>query len=154
MSMLLALSLLILTSCNRNPIYSVIPFIEFESIEDVDNSRINLTFYFQDGDGDIGLEGDLPADSLVTDADYNFFCKYFEKQNGTYVHVETSGTLNARIPPLSYSVPESIEGTVTIERFINNPLSDYDTVRLEFYIVDRAMNQSNTVQTPDIIVKK
>lgn len=141
-------------SCNRSPQYSVIPYIEFDSIEWIDNSRVNLTFYFQDGDGDIGLEGDLQADTLTTDSDYNFFCKYYEKENGEYIYVETAGTLNARIPPLSYSTPESIEGTITIERFINNPLSDNNTVCLEFYIVDRAMNQSNTVRTPDIIINK
>ena len=47
--------------CHREPKYSIVPHIEFVSLEKVDDgtghdSQAELTIYFQDGDGDIGLD--------------------------------------------------------------------------------------------------
>ena len=46
------------------------------------------------------------------------------------------------------------KGEIEIEVFINNAFSDYDTIRFDAYIVDRALHKSNTIQTPEIIVNK
>ena len=62
--------------------------------------------------------------------------------------------LHARVPHLSNDVPESIEGTLSIDTYINNPTSPYDTVRLTCWLVDRALHHSDTITTPEIIVKK
>lgn len=152
---------LLLSACHREekfPVEPAISFVSFEKIDDgsaVDNKG-KLTIHFQDGDGDIGLnENDtMPPFNRDSIYHYNFFIDYYEKQNGDYVLVELPLSNNARIPRLSNSVPESIEGNISIELYINNFLSPYDTIRFSCYIVDRALHHSNTITTPDIVVKK
>lgn len=148
-------------SCRHEPKYSIVPHIEFVSLEKIDDgtghdSQADLTIYFQDGDGDIGLdETDRnPVFSVDSPYYYNFFINLYEKQNGEWVELDLPTPLHARIPHLSNAVPESIEGKLTITTFINNPYSTYDTVRLTCWLVDRALHHSDTITTPEIIVKK
>ena len=148
------IAILLCCACHK-PTFSEVPYIEFLSLEKMDNSldgQVILNFYFEDGDGDIGLEGNI-SDTLATEDDYNLFINYYEKQNGNFVLLKTDLPLNARIPPLSYSVPESISGTISIKTYIN-PLSIYDTARFDFYIVDRKKNKSNIATTDEIMIKK
>ena len=152
---------LVTTGCRREPKYSEIPHIEFVSLEKVDNgtghdSQAELTIYFQDGDGDIGLDETDREPIFAVDSPYyyNFFIHLYEKQEGEWVELELPTPLHSRIPHLSDDVPESIEGKLSIVTFINNPYSTYDTVRLSCYLVDRALHHSDTITTPEIIVKK
>ena len=143
--------------CNRIT-FSETPYIEFQSLEKIDNGfgyddKAVLSFYFEDGDGDIGLEGNI-QDSLATEDDYNFFVQYYEKQNGDFVLVIPKITMNSRIPPLSKNVPETISGIISNEIFINNMESKYDTVRFDFFITDRKNNRSNLASTGEVIIKK
>jgi len=153
-----AIAIFVCVNC-KPPIFSEIPYIEFRSLEKIDNGKgyddkAILSFYFEDGDGDIGLEGKVP-DTLATDDDYNLFILYNEKQDGNFVLIKPNPPSNARIPPLSYSVPESISGIISIETVINHFSSiKYDTVRLDFYIVDRKKHKSNIATTGEFIVKK
>lgn len=145
-------------SCKQSARFSIIPKIEFVDLEKIANNynyddKANLTFYFQDGDGDIGLEGNISPSDTLPEQKYNLFINYYEKQNGQFVKIDSINN-NARIPYLSNNVPESIEGEITYEIYINNYLSPYDTVYFDFYIVDRALHRSNTVRTPEIIIKK
>lgn len=156
----LAWSVLFL-GCRHEEKYSKIPYIEFISLEKVDNgtghdSQANLTFYFHDGDGDIGLDNTDkdPVFSVDSPYYYNLFINFYEKQNGEWVLQEFPTPLHARVPHLSNSVPESIEGKLTILTYINNPTSPYDTVQLSCYLVDRALHHSDTIFTPEIIVQK
>ncbi len=143
--------------CNRIK-FSEVPLIKFQNLEKIDNGfgyddQGVLNFYFEDGDGDIGIEGNI-LDSLATEDDFNFFIEYYEKQNGKFVRVEPSVTMNARIPPLSYTIPESISGTISVQIYINNYASLYDTVKFDFYIIDQAKNKSNIATTGEVIIKK
>lgn len=155
------LAVLLFSSCGREPQFSKIPhisFVSFEKHEPVngkDNSG-TLTFHFQDGDGDIGLnEKDVKPPFDTSSVYYfNFFCNYYEKQNGEFVKIDLPLSQNARIPRLSELESESIEGTISLDLLINNPFSPYDTICFDFYIVDRALNHSDTVTTPEIIVNK
>lgn len=155
---------LLFWSCIPEEKYSVIPRIEFVSLEKIPNTSGSddkgmLIFYFEDGDGDIGLnsEGDNLRPPFDTSSIYyyNFFIHYYEKQNGTFVRVDLPAEQHARIPRLSNRPPESINGHICqIELFINNITSIYDTIRFEFYIVDRALNHSNIITTPEIKIIK
>ena len=137
------------------------PHIEFVRLEKLDDgtgrdNQANLVIAFQDGDGDIGLSisdttGPFAPDSAYY---YNFFIDFIEKQHGEWVVVELPTPLHARVPYLSENVPESIEGELTILTYINNYFSPYDTVKLRCQIVDRALHESNIIETPEIIVKK
>lgn len=155
--------LTLLLSCEPEVKYPIIPNIKFVNLEKISNDlgydyKANLKFYFEDGDGDIGLDDiteDLqPPFDTSSIYHYNFFIKYYEKQNGTFVKVDLPVEQNARIPRLSNNTPESIDGEISIEVFINNFASQYDTVRFEFFIVDRSLHHSNTVTTPEIIINK
>ena len=148
---------ILLSSCRKQEKYSDIPVISFVSLlanEDaVNGTDVRLTFKFQDGDGDIGLnENDTQAPFDTSSIYYyNCFISYFEKQNGVFVEIELPSTLNMRIPRLSDNTPESISGEITLDLFANNPFSPYDTIRYELFIVDRALNHSNTITTTEYI---
>lgn len=148
---------LLIVACRKEEKYPVVPAIEFVSLvanEDAENGTdVRLTFKFQDGDGDIGLNEDDTQAPFDTSSIYyyNCFISYFEKQNGDFVEVELPSTLNMRIPRLSNNTPESISGEITLDLFANNPFSPYDTIRYELYIVDRALNHSNTITTTEYI---
>lgn len=151
-----------LFSCREKIKYPIIPYIEYvdfvkyPNAQGIDNKGI-LKFSFTDGDGDIGLG---PSDTLFpynpgSQWYYNLFVTYYEKQNGDYVAVVLPMTNNSRIPVIT---PEgenkSIKGDIEVELFINNPTSPYDTICFDVQIADRALNTSNIIRTPDIIVNK
>ena len=151
----------LLFGCRHEQKYPVTPHIEFVSLEKIDDgtghdNQAELTIYFQDGDGDIGLDetDKKPIFSVDSPYYYNFFINLYEKQGGEWVMMELPMPLHARIPHLSDDVPESIEGTLAITTYINNPYSPYDTVRLSCWIVDRALHHSDTLFTPEIILNK
>jgi len=69
----------------------------------------------------------------------------------------TSMTNNSRIPVITPNGQnKSIKGDIEVILFINNPKPNvqYDTICFDVSIVDRALNMSNTIRTPEIIVKK
>ena len=149
-----------LCACRKPEKFSNIPEIKFISISKYQDAKIQngaiLTFSFQDGDGDIGLnDSDMhPPFDTSSVYYYNFFCDYFEKRNSIFVKidsVEVQGkmlpfNLDARIPRLSYLPEESIHGEIyLIMPFYYDVDSPYtDTIGLAFYIVDRKLNKSNT----------
>lgn len=151
----------LLCGCYPREKFSEIPHIEFVAIEKIDNgtgvdSQAELVVHFQDGDGNIGLDesdttGVFSPDSLYY---YNFFIEYYEKQQGKWVSVELPTPLHVRVPVLSQNVPESIEGDIKVLTYINNLFSPYDTVKLSCYLVDRDLNKSNVIETPEITVNK
>ncbi len=123
--------------------------------QNIDKKGI-LEFSFTDGDGDIGLN----SWDTVYPYDFNLFITYFEKQNGEFkevpIIVNGDTTIqDARIPILNTSGEgKSLKGKIEIELFINNPRSNFDTIRYDAYIKDRALNESNVISTPEIVVKK
>ncbi len=153
---------LILFSCRKKENYPDTPHIEFKSFSKIQNATIYddkgiVTLSFTDGNGDIGLAmGDTFSPySPGSPYYYNFFIQYFERQMGVWTKVEPPLPFNARIPLINPSGKEMpLSGDLQMEIYINNPLSTYDTIRFELYILDRALNQSNSITTPEIIVKK
>ncbi len=159
---LLAAAIAAFVSCNKEEDFPEVPYLEYRDFSvlrnanNIDEKGI-LKVYFTDGDGDMGLDnGDtLPPFDKNSIYYYNFFITYFEKQHGQFVPVEPSVTFNSRIPVLkSSSSTGAIKGEIEIEMFINNLFSVYDTIKFEAYLVDRALQASNIISTPDIIVKK
>lgn len=161
---LFCILLFLMVACRQEEKFPVEPYIEFVSLTKIDNgtpidNRAKLVLHFQDGDGDIGLNEDdvNPPFDTASVYHYNFFIDYYKKINGDFQLIEFDGvTFNQRIPRLSESVPESIEGDISIILDINSyDLStQYDTIKYRCYIVDRALHQSNVVETSELIVKK
>lgn len=137
------------------------PRIEFVRIDKLDNgtgvdNQADLVIYFEDGDGDIGLD-ETDTDTIFaigSEYYYNFFIHFYEKQHGVWTEVELPLPLHARLPHLSDNVPEAIKGEITITTYINNYTSPFDTIMLSCQLVDRALHKSNVISTPEIIVQK
>jgi hypothetical protein len=114
-----------------------------------------LTFSFQDGNGDIGLSDRDTLSPYNRDGlyYYNLVVDYYEKQYGVYQKIDLSFPLSSRIPRLSLESGKAIKGTIT-DTLVLDPHPDFDTVRFEVFIYDRALHKSNVITTPDIILRK
>lgn len=155
------LPLFVLPACRQPEKFSDVPYIRFVSLDKTDNGETaddeaELVFYFQDGDGDVGLDdgdtmGVFSPDSAFY---YNFLIDFYEKRQGIWTLVPLNPPLHARIPRLSANVPESIKGNIRVRTFINNYNSPYDTVKLSCQLIDRALHASNRMETPETTVRK
>lgn len=151
----------LLAGCPAPKVLPDVPRVEFQSFilseepnplgTDVLTGR--LTFYFEDGDGDIGFYASLDSLSKPDSVNYNLFLTIHEKVNGEYRMVDTSELDTKpyyRIPPLDREGQNKTlrgEIEVAIEYFT----IDYDTMKYSFYIMDRAYHRSNTDTTDEIV---
>ena len=68
--------------------------------------------------------------------------------------MDLNPTFNARIPILTPDDNiKAIKGII-VDTLPLNPKPAYDTIRLKFFIYDRALNQSNIDSTPPIILRR
>jgi hypothetical protein len=153
---------LCLFSCKKIEKMPAIPLIEFQTFEVFDSTDIlgnpvrsgRLKFYFQDGDGDLGLKspGNLAggADSV------NLFLKLYRKTDGEYTETLPTDPLK----PSGYRIPymtrlgqnKLLKGTITVTMLYYG-YQPTDTIKYDFYIKDRAEHHSNTVTTCEIILQ-
>ncbi|MBN2745131.1 MAG: hypothetical protein JXR34_00255 [Bacteroidales bacterium] len=151
-----------LAGCEKKDEYPPEPAIAFHSFSKIDNGtgiddQGILSISFTDGDGDIGLktEDTLPPYNYASPYYYNIYIDYFEKKNGVFEKIDLPISNNSRIPYIDADLPEKgIKGIIEVELYINNILSNYDTIMFSAYIYDRALNQSNVIETPEIIIDK
>jgi len=151
-----------LSGCLKREEYPIEPKIKFENFikytnENGIDTKGLLVFSFTDGDGDIGLapHDTLPPYHREGDYYFNFFIFYNELQNGQIVSVELPQPFHIRLPVITPTGNnKAIKGEIEVEIDIFNPISTYDTILFDFFIVDRALNHSNTERTPPIVVKK
>jgi hypothetical protein len=138
----------LLVACKPNVPYSVIPeiteFVSFvpDTTELIVGQRPifgNLTFRFTDGDGDVG--------SNSQNDDPNFFVNYYEKTDGKFI-LTTNSPISSRLPQLSEQVQEAI----SVQLSLKVEIGPADTMCMEFYLKDRAGNQSNKMTTPTIVI--
>ena len=138
-------------SCKKKQKYPNEPIIEYKGFERFGNDSAHFIISFTDGDGDIGLtQADTAAPYLS-----NFFTKYYQKKNGVFIEKVLGFPLNFRIPILnSGKKSKSLEGEIVIKFSapFYYPTTTKDTILYEVYIVDRALNQSNSVRSDEIIV--
>jgi len=145
-------------ACQKVESLSDIPFIEFKSFDLKDTIDIlgnpskigELVFKFEDGDGDIGLG---QVDSLSSDTtNYNLFFTLFEKIEGEFQVVDEDDletSLNFRIPYIeNVGQNKTLKGEIKVDFYYLLML--YDTIKYEFYIIDRAEHESNVETTSEI----
>lgn len=149
-----------LWSCRKIVMLPPEPRIEYTSFSIFDTTDIlgnsykggKLKFYFEDGDGDLGLP--QPSGSDLTDT-INLFVTAFKMDEGILVPVESNDILftrGYRIPYMDRQGQNKIlKGTITISILYQfyTP-ADSSVVKYNFYVVDRAENKSNTETTPEI----
>ncbi len=152
-------------SCRKIESYPEIPSIEFKSFTLSDSIVVidsmgnwgktgELIFGFVDGDGDIGLP---PPDSTSKDTtNYNLFFTLYEKLDGEFAKVDEDDLatlLNYRIPFIEMEGQnKTLKGEIKVELsyYLIHGRLEYDTIMYEFYIIDRALHQSNVETTPEI----
>ena len=153
---------IIAASCVKTEPVSPVPEVKFKSIEvfeaidSLGNHVVisELKFHFIDGDADFGLETPFVEDSSDL-YNYNVFLIPYEKIDTFYVGIKQD-TLK---PPPFYRIMrdtpldrvgqnKTIQGTISID-IQHSPVPDYDTMRYDFYIVDRAFHKSNLESTAD-----
>lgn len=146
-------------SCERIESIPPVPRIEYKSFEVFDTIDIlgnrakggRLSFYFEDGDGDIGM---LPPTGEVEDTN-NLIVTLYRKSAGVMVPAQE----NDPLMPSSYRIPfmeregqnKILRGTIDVT-FLYLFYSVADTIKYDFYIKDRALNESNVVSTNEIII--
>jgi hypothetical protein len=150
----------IILGCEKPEKYPIIPEISFkdfvlkDTFDLLDNpvKRGILKFYLIDGDGDIGLNSYDTFPPFDTSSIYyhNLFIKMFEKKNGIFEEVDFAVPLRFRIP---YVEPEgnnkTLKADILVDLDFASPLN-YDTVKYEFFVVDRELHHSNTETTGEI----
>lgn len=149
-----------LSSCLKRVDYPNRPHIEFlgfypnPAATGPSDSLGAVKFSFTDGDGDLGLnEGDTMGEFAQGQPyNYNLFITYFEKRNNLFVKVETPLPFHVRFKRLtSEGGNGELEGDMEVG-VTARPGTPYDTIRYEMYIVDRALQHSDTIVTSDIIL--
>ncbi|NOY35955.1 MAG: hypothetical protein GXO83_00080 [Chlorobi bacterium] len=148
-------------ACRKTVIHSPVPEISFkafylkDSIDPLGNQGVvgSLVFSFIDGDGDLGLN---PKDSVNPGdtSGFNLFFTLYYMDMGTLVKAnedEVKTPLNYRIPYLEPGKTDiELSGEIQVDFFYL--IFPYDTISYDFYIVDRAGNQSNIESTPLIVL--
>ncbi|MCH8545536.1 MAG: hypothetical protein LAT54_02280 [Cryomorphaceae bacterium] len=148
---------LVFSSCENDNDFSDVPFLEYVSHEFKvkDEQRfIEMKLYFNDRDGNIGLE---PWD---TAAPFNQGSEYFNNLWVTAYLIrdgapsDTFFGFDGRIPNLT---PEgqnkSLEGNIFYDMPIDG-LAIGDTMIYDFILVDRDLNKSDTATTPPIRIEQ
>jgi hypothetical protein len=149
-----------ITSCFKKEDFPSTPSISYQSFDILgDSARITLSF--TDGEGDIGLEPDqisAPYD-VNSKYHYNLYLVYYEKKDngGWQPGIDLNGdtiVFRNRLRPIYTGKPKSIKGTIeyTIEPIFYNLFStDNDTIKYRIQLIDRALNESDWIETAEII---
>lgn len=149
----------LLTGCLKETEYPSTPVIEFTGFTAYRNvaghdSAAVLSISYTDGEGDIGLtQADTVAPYTGTYY-YNCFLEYYEKQNGQWVQPPVN-------PPFYYRIPKLVDQNQPVKGTLQVSLaapyfspSAFDTIKFSIKIADRALHESNVVETPPIVVVK
>ncbi|PLX10381.1 MAG: hypothetical protein C0598_10500 [Marinilabiliales bacterium] len=164
----------IVYGCTKFETFPIEPAIEYQDFVILVNEESGISergvikFTYTDGDGDLGLSSadTLPPFDVDGDYYYNMIIRYFEQQNGEFVEVpllvfntETqtydTSTFNSRFPVLTPNGGNlNIKGLFQDTLYIYNPLTEYDTIKFKVSIYDRALHQSNEIETPPIVIIK
>jgi len=148
----MALSVILLWSCDKDKNYPNEPFLEFKSYEEIPGDSLNMTCTFRDGDGDIG--------SAFIDAQNGFVCPgasdvsqgYQEMIDGEWVDREVDADF-CILSLTPQGQDKTLEGEVQMN-FPNPILTSTltgDTVRYSVVLRDRAGNVSNVVWGPMLV---
>jgi hypothetical protein len=148
-------SLAALVSCGKIETLPEEPRIEYTSFTVFDTTDIlgnivkggRLKFYFEDGDGNVGLP--VPSDKTELDS-VNLFLTLYRMTDGSIVPAPDNDPLK----PTGYRIPyiertgqnKILQGHISVV-FLYLFYTKEDSIKYDFYIKDRADNISNTAST-------
>lgn len=153
---------ILFSGCLKKVEYPIVPHIEFKKFDIIPNGsskEAELTFSFTDGDGNIGLSQKDTTGINCSDTClfyYNLFCEYYEKQNGEWIHypIDWQGGSTPFYYRVSDISPTGQNPSLAGEMIISLPsyfllTTPGDTCRFEVKLVDRDLNESNTITTSE-----
>ena len=149
--LLFLMMVLWLAACQEKVEYPIEPRITNQGIAyviDADSTltgEVILSIGYTDGDGDLGLDDN---DTL-----YPFGVKDPHYYNLIVDYIGPNDTLDfsARFKRLVFDDEvKAISGTMEYKMMLLNPLSPHDSIQLRVHIIDRALHESNTIETPVI----
>jgi hypothetical protein len=152
--LIVCIAFTIFLSCEKTESYPPVPEIKFTKYRVYDTAyssgfnqrNVAISFDFVDGDGDIGD---------TTEGLNNLFFSRFEQRNGEFINVDSLlvDSIRYRIPFAEIMKREgqnkTLKGTIKID--ISELIINYDTIKYDFYITDRAGNKSNVASTSPIV---
>ena len=168
---LILLCIIGMAACQKKVEYPIEPVISYQGLAYVMNADSTLTgevvlsIGYTDGDGDLGLDD---ADTLYPFGPrdphyYNLIIDYLKWDGHTFVETpllswnqQTQSydtiSFNARFKRLVFNDEEkAISGTIDYTMMVYNPLSPTDTVKFRVHLIDRALHESNTIETNSIL---
>lgn len=153
--LLAVVALVIVSGCIEQREYPIEPIIEFKSFSTEKNVAGNdvtgfFTISFTDGDGDIGLtqSDTFPPYNPGSEYYYNFFITFYQMSGGVFQPI--TEPYNSRIPDINPTgIDKDLKGDIQIEIDLSilSLVLTSDTIRMDAYIVDRALHKSNIVET-------
>lgn len=164
---ILVLMIFVLVACQEKMEYPIEPHITYEGLAYVMNADSTLTgevvlsIGYTDGDGDLGLDD---ADTLYPFGPndphyYNMIIDYLKWNGSAFVETPLldwnpqtqdfdTVSFNARFKRLVFNDEAiSISGTIDYKMMVYNPFSPNDTVKFKVHLIDRALHESNTIET-------
>ena len=158
---------LYLAGCTTEPDFSNVPTLldgsttisKTTNTDRLGNAQDSLVIgvKFQDGDGDLGLSSNMYPDSVLIKEGYNYEVKTLRRIRGQFQDVTQSfGVSNSgNFPRLRQDNKVGpIEGTLSRSIMIAHlSVSRNDTLKFRIRIKDRALNVSNEVETPSVIIR-
>ena len=164
---ILLLGILGLAACQKKVEYPIDPVVSYQGMAYVMNAdstltgEVMLSISYTDGDGDLGLDD---ADTLYPFGPndphyYNLIIDYLKWDGNTFVETpllswnqQTQSydtiSFNARFKRLVFhDEVKPISGTIDYKMMVYNPLSPSDTVKFRVHLIDRALHESNTIET-------
>ncbi len=144
-SLFIPLAFLLLVGCNDKPVFPNTPEITLVSItpavaKQFTSDEIEITFHYQDGDGDLGYEGDLVNNLFIIDTRAAFA----NNPGRITAFAFESLTPKTRKP--------SIQGEMKILLATPPFEASQEPLVYQVYITDRAGNVSNVIETTPITV--
>lgn len=152
----LLLAGVLLFGCRKEEKFPPEPVIAFKSLEQYpQGDSASFVISFTDGDGDVGLDAydDQPPFDTASQYYHNLFLEYDELQNGVWTSIDFVLPLYYRIPRITPTGQnKALEGEIAVALKPWPYSSTGDTIRIRAYMVDRALNTSNTVTSSSIVV--
>lgn len=171
---ILIFTVFVLAACQEKVEYPIEPKIAYEGMAYVINADSTLTgevvlsISYTDGDGDLGLDD---ADTLYPFGPndphyYNLIIDYMKWDGSAFVETpllswnqQTQSydtvSFNARFKRLVfYDEVKPISGIIDYKMMVFNPLSPNDTIKFKVHLIDRALHESNTIETDAIVITR